>query len=260
MDITFQKRSGDPSLGIEFFWVVEIRSDKPFETCETFIPELYYDCFVIKEGNVRVYDPSRKIGFTLPRQAFKTLFTHPVELAFSTPLVLMGARFSLKFAEHYCGEDLPPNSFCESGWVRDDLQDLGTFAAHVAEYVRENRTRRNPYLMLKETLEESDWLKNYSPRQKRRYYKSAFGVSRKELDSLRGLHTFLAQSCSFEGRNPRLIEHINPEAFYDQPHFNHTFKKLTGLTPLEFFERNSILQDNLMSATYNEILEEKDKI
>jgi AraC-like DNA-binding protein len=40
--------------------------------------------------------------------------------------------------------------------------------------------------------------------------------------------------------------------FYDQPHLNHAFKKMTGLSPVEYFEHNSILQDNLMSASYNE--------
>jgi len=54
-------------------------------------------------------------------------------------------------------------------------------------------------------------------------------------------------------QNPRIIEHVTPEVFYDQPHLNHAFKKMTGLSPVEYFEVNSILQDNLMSASYNEV-------
>jgi methylphosphotriester-DNA--protein-cysteine methyltransferase len=53
---------------------------------------------------------------------------------------------------------------------------------------------------------------------------------------------------------------VNAEVFYDQPHLNHTFKKLTGFSPVEYFQANSILQDNLMSASYNEISAEEGKL
>jgi AraC-like DNA-binding protein len=48
---------------------------------------------------------------------------------------------------------------------------------------------------------------------------------------------------------------MNPEVYYDQPHLNRAFKKLTGFSPVEYFQANSILQDNLMSASYNEVSE-----
>jgi hypothetical protein len=35
---------------------------------------------------------------------------------------------------------------------------------------------------------------------------------------------------------------------------------MTGLSPVEYFEANSILQDHLMAASYNEKLDEMDKI
>jgi methylphosphotriester-DNA--protein-cysteine methyltransferase len=74
------------------------------------------------------------------------------------------------------------------------------------------------------------------------------------------VHLFLEQTCDFTSQNPRIIQHVNAEVFYDQPHLNHAFKKMTGLSPLEYFETNSILQDNLMAASYNENPDEKDKI
>jgi hypothetical protein len=74
------------------------------------------------------------------------------------------------------------------------------------------------------------------------------------------VHSFLEQNCDFDAEYPRIIQHVNAEVFYDQPHLNHTFKKLTGLSPLEYFEVNSILQDNLMAASYNENLGEQGRI
>ena len=51
---------------------------------------------------------------------------------------------------------------------------------------------------------------------------------------------------------PRIVAYVNADSFYDQPHLNNAFKKVTGLSPLAYFEANSILQDNLMAASYNE--------
>jgi hypothetical protein len=53
---------------------------------------------------------------------------------------------------------------------------------------------------------------------------------------------------------------VTPDVFYDQPHLNHSFKKMTGLAPVEYFQNSSILQDNLMSASYNEVLPAVNKI
>jgi methylphosphotriester-DNA--protein-cysteine methyltransferase len=102
-------------------------------------------------------------------------------------------------------------------------------------------------------LQESAWLVQYSPRHKRRLYKATFGLSRKELHNIRNVQSFLEQTCDFAARNPRIIQHVNTEVFYDQPHLNRTFRKMTGFSPIGYFQANSILQDNLMSASYNEI-------
>jgi len=93
---------------------------------------------------------------------------------------------------------------------------------------------------------------HYSPRHKRRLYALIFSLSRKELMGVRNVQSFLEQTCDFASQNPRIIQHVDPEVFYDQPHLNRSFKKMTGFSPLEYFEANSILQDNLMSASYNE--------
>ena len=106
--------------------------------------------------------------------------------------------------------------------------------------------------MLKPSLVETDWLAAYPPRHKRRLYKSVFGLSRKEMQAIANVHQFLAQTCDFVAETPRIVEHVNTELFYDQPHLNNAFKKMTGLSPLEYFEANSILQDNLMAVSYNE--------
>jgi methylphosphotriester-DNA--protein-cysteine methyltransferase len=105
--------------------------------------------------------------------------------------------------------------------------------------------------MLSPSLEESEWLAHYSPRHKRRLYRSTFGISKKEMKAIQNVHTFLGQTCDFSTPNPRIIEHIDSDVFYDQPHLNKAFKKMTGLSPLEYFQTSSILQDNLMAASYN---------
>ena len=73
------------------------------------------------------------------------------------------------------------------------------------------------------------------------------------MQNIRNIHLFLGQTCDFTSQNPRIIQHVNPEVYYDQPHLNRAFKKLTSFSPVEYFQANSILQDNLMSASYNEV-------
>lgn len=134
------------------------------------------------------------------------------------------------------------------------------FASQITEHIQKHRTKKWPYPMFLPTLEESGWLVNFSPRHKRRLYKATFGLTRKEIQNIRNVHSFLEQTCDFASQNPRIIQHVNAEVFYDQPHLNHTFKKLTGFSPVEYFQANSILQDNLMSASYNEISAEEGKL
>ena len=224
-----------------------------------FIPELFYDYFYIKEGNVRCVDGTQGIEFPLPSQALKSLYTRPLKFVFSAPLVLFGARLSLGFAESFWGE-MKANCFSEQAWARGDAGDLESFTSQITDYIQKHRARKFPYPLLSSALEESNWLVNFSARHKRRLYKSTFGISKKEIWSIQNVHAFLEQTCDFAAEYPRIIQHVNAEVFYDQPHLNHAFKKMTGLSPLEYFEANSILQDNLMAASYNENSNEPGRI
>jgi len=259
MKVTFQKQKGDPAIDIVFTWMMTIQADTPFAVTDHFIPELFYDYFFVKEGNVRCVDPNQGTEFTLPAQALKTLYTRPLRFVLSAPLVLFGARLSLGFAESFWGE-MKANRFLEQDWVGDDAESLEAFTSRITDYVRTHWSRKLPYPLLSPVLEESGWLVNFSERHKRRLYKSTFGISKKELWSILNVHSFLEQNCDFDAEYPRIIQHVNAEVFYDQPHLNHAFKKMTGLSPLEYFEVNSILQDNLMAASYNENSDEQGRI
>ncbi|MBE0669016.1 MAG: helix-turn-helix transcriptional regulator [Anaerolineales bacterium] len=183
------------------------------------------------------------------------IYTRPLSFAFSSPLVLYGARLSLKFAELFWGKDVKPNSFLEQNWVDKDTSSLTSFASQVTNYIQKYRDPKTVAPLLSHGLAESTWLGSYSRRHKSRLYKSVFGISKKEMLSIQNVHAFLEQTCDFGSQNPRIIRHVNPEVFYDQPHLNHAFKKITGFSPVEYFQSSSILQDNLMSASYNEVLE-----
>ena len=251
MKITFQKQKGDSVLDIAFTWTMTIRADAPLTITDHFIPELFYDYFYVKEGKVRCVDETEGIEFPLSSQTLNMLYTHPLKFVFSAPLVLFGARLSLRFAESFWGE-MKANCFLEQDWVGAEAENLEAFTSQITEYVQKHRSNKSPYPLLSPTLEESGWLVNFSTRHKRRLYKSTFGISKKELWSIQNVHSFLEQNCDFSAEYPRIIQHVNAEVFYDQPHLNHAFKKMTGLSPLEYFEANSILQDNLMAASYNE--------
>lgn len=253
MKITFEKRSGNVSREIAFFWKMTITAKSPAVITDHFIPELFFDFFLIKEGKVRCIDETRGAELRLPRQVLKTIHNHPLRLDYSLPLVLFGARFSLGFAESFWEEKMRANGFLAQTWVSLQADDLDSFAAQVTGYLQKRQMRKWPYPLLSTPLQESGWLVHFSPRHKRRLYKAAFGLSRKELQSIRSVHTFLEQTCDFGSENPRIIQHIDPEVFYDQPHLNRAFKKMTGFSPVEYFQANSILQDNLMSASYNAI-------
>jgi len=259
MEITFQKEKGGPALGIAVSWMLTIRLDSSLSVTDHFIPELFYDYFYIQEGSIRCVDETQGTEFSLPSQALKTLYIGPLKFVFSTPLVLFGARMSLEFAESFWGE-IKANCFVGQDWVGEEAGNLQSFTSQVKEYIQKHRENKWPYPMFSNALEESSWLVNFSPRHKRRLYKSTFGVSKKELWSIQNVHSFLEQNCDFDAEYPRIIQHVNAEVFYDQPHLNHTFKKLTGLSPLEYFEANSILQDNLMAASYNENSDEQGRI
>lgn len=251
MKILFQKKKGISQLGILFFWKIVITTDSKLNITEQFIPEPFYDYFFIKKGNIKIIDSQSKKR-VLPPQSLKCIFSQPLRFYFSTPLILYGVRLSLKFAESFEGE-MNVNEFQNQVWVKHEAKSLSDFARQVTNHIAVHRKQKNPYPLFKVEMQESDWLKNFSPRHKRRLYQNTFGLSRKELQNIYNLHMFLEQICDFGFQNPHIIRHLNPEVFYDQPHLNHIFKKITGLSPVEYFETHSVLQDNLMSASYNEI-------
>jgi len=251
MEIGFRIQPGEPSLGILFFWSLTLSGARPGTLSDLFIPELYYDYLYVQRGRLTIADGPHGASAGLPQQSLRGLFTRPFAFEFSTPLALFGARLSLAFAEHFWEVRLRPNALTEQAWVDQPPKSLGAFAAQVTACVQAHRARKYPYPLLGSCLEESAWLKAYSPRHKRRLYSAVFGVSRQALDRIHGLQSFLAQACGFDDRPPRLLEHINADIFYDQPHFNRTFRKLTGPTPVAYFAAPSHLQGNLMAASYN---------
>lgn len=252
MNITFQKQAGSPTLGIQFFWKMEIKTKSSIEIMEHFIPELFFDYFHLQMGEMFILDDKLGNKRRLPPKFLKSIFTQPFKLLYSAPILLFGARLSLGFAEKFWEVDHYPNSLRTVDWIPGKFNSLHVFANAVTSFIEDHQKQRPPFSMFKALLEESDWLVHYSARHKRRLYHDVFGLSRKELQNIHNLHTFLAQACDFGTQNPRIIKHVNPDVYYDQPHLNHAFKKLTGLSPVEYFEANSILQDNLMSASYNE--------
>lgn len=252
MKISFEKQPGDASYAISFFWKITLETESPTVVTDHFIPELFYDYFFIKEGKIKCLDKTLKSKFDLPQQVLKSIHAHPLIFVFSTPLILYGARLSLNFAESFW-EEMPMNTFLNQTWLKNNTEDLDEFARQVTNCLAMRKTRKLPCPMLSMDFGESDWLASYSPRHKRRLYKTVFGMSRKELQNIRNVHSFLEQTCNFASENPRIIHYLNPDVFYDQPHLNHIFKKMTGFSPVEYIEASSVLQDNLMSASYNEV-------
>ena len=260
MKISFQKKKGVPPLEILFFWMMQIDGDSPTVISDNFIPELFYDFFYIQKGELQSVEKAAGVESKLPQQTLKTIHTHGLTFNFTVPLTLFGTRFSLKFAESFWQSNLPSNAFIAEKWVKAPVNDLANFASQVTNTIQKYQVKKTAASLLSPTLEESNWLAHFSPRHKRRLYKKVFGISKKEMLAIQNVHSFLGQTCDFSSQNPRIIEHINSELFYDQPHLNHAFKKMTGLSPLEHFQATSILQDNLMAASYNAISAQHDKL
>ena len=246
MRLTFHKLPGDPALGVAFFWRLALTARRPLAVSDLFIPELFYDYFQVQRGQLEI---ARR---PLPAPAvLKTLHTRALRLTLRGPLVIYGARCSLAFAERFWGPGLPANTLLPQPWAAPRVRDLPTFAAQVTAYLRARQAPKAPYPLLTPALAETSWLRAYSPRQKRRWYLRVFGLSRRALDRLAAVQAFLAQACQFDAAAPRLLHHLDPEVFYDQAHLNHAFKRVTGLAPREYFQAGSLLQDNLMAASYN---------
>lgn len=253
MKIAFQKTPGEPHLGVAFFWRLAIQTPRPATLIDHFIPELFYDYFLVERGAVDVRQLPGPHSVRLPDQSLRTLYTRPLTLVITTPLVLYGARFTLRFAELCWLPQLGANRFIEEPWVSPKPRKLAVFADQLTGYLRAHQTRRHPYPLLAPALRESDEFAHLSARHKRRLYQSTFGASRQVLQRLAAIQAFLQQACDFGDETPHIINHLNPDVFYDQAHLNHTFKRLTGFSPSEYFQANSILQDNLMAVSYNEL-------
>ncbi|GJM43092.1 MAG: hypothetical protein DHS20C20_33740 [Ardenticatenaceae bacterium] len=253
MKISFQKQTQTTIPELLFCWRMQITADSPGSFTDIFIPELFFDFLWIQEGELFCHDEAQKQEFTLPQQSLKTLHTHRLDFILKLPLTLYGARFSLPFAEMFWQKEMPANTFLSINWLGERPSDLETFTQQIVATIEQNKVKKTIAPMLHPTLQETDWLAAYSPRHKRRLYKSVFGLSRKEIQSIQNMHLFLGQTCDFGAQMPRIVEYVSDDSFYDQPHLNNAFKKLTGLAPLAYFEATSILQDNLMAVSYNEL-------
>lgn len=251
MKISFQKAGGSKDIGVTFFWMLKIDVSTPILITDFFIPELFYDYFFVSEGSIKYFDNRQGVAIPLAPQILKTLYTHQFSLTYSAPLVVFGARLSMQFAETYW-EAMGANALLPVNWFTAEVNELSSFTSEVARTIQQLRSSKTTAPLLSADFEESAWLAAYSPRHKRRLYKKVYGLSKKEIEAIRGIHTFLGTTCDFSAGTPRIIEYIDSETFYDQPHLNRSFKKMTGFTPMEYFLTNSILQDNLMAASYNE--------
>ena len=254
MKISFRRKTDMRCPELLFCWRMDIEVAAETAVSDIFIPELYYDYFFVQRGEIAVLASDSKIERPLPQQALKTLHTQPLKLALKAPLTLLGARFALPFAELFW-EEMLANRLLSQHWVDDTVTDLTTFCEQLVQTVQAQRVKKTVGHMVNAAMTETDWLAAYSPRHKRRLYQMVFGLSRKEMQAIANVHQFLAQNCDFAEDTPRIVEHVNAATFYDQPHLNNAFKKMTGLSPLAYFEANSILQDNLMAASYNELLD-----
>ena len=230
---------------------MEIATDEPTIVTDFFIPELFYDFFYIPKGVVETD------GAELPAQFLKALHTGPIQFNFRAPIVMYGARLLLNGAHFFDEGELRSNRFLQASWVNQGVDDFPAVVDQISEKTRQLTMARSAEYLLEsepgwQPLHESNWLQAYSNRHKRRLYKSRFGLSRKEMVTIQNVHHFLEQSCDFSSQDPHIIDHVNDEHFYDQPHLSRSFKKVTGFTLLEYFEANTILQDNLMAVSYKE--------
>ena len=249
MQIAFRKLAGVPALDIAYFWRLQI--DGPAAVQADFmIPELYYDFLYVQDGQLAWSPLNTDPPQPLPAETLRTLHNRGLRLDLTLPLTIYGARFYLRLAENI-PRALPNGHFLPLNWLVTAPGSLEQFAALLQPAVLANRQRKLEGPMFSSGLTESAWLAAYSPRQRRRLYQTVFSLSRQDLLAIDHLHQFLGQTCNFGDENPRLIEYVDEEVYYDQPHLNRAFKRMTGFTPLAYFEASAILQDNLMAASYN---------
>jgi hypothetical protein len=130
-------------------------------------------------------------------QGLKTLWTQPLTLTHAPPLVLLGARLRLAFAEPYEGGAVRVDALSEATWVTRRPKNLADFAALVRAHLLGRTARKTPYPPLAGGLTESGWLGSYSPRHKRRLYQAVHGLSRQALKRVGAVQAFLEQACNF---------------------------------------------------------------
>ena len=140
------------------------------------------------------------------------------------------------------------------------VNDLHDFVSQISATVQNKRSSKTLAPMFTQPMEEIFWLSSYSVRHKHRLYKSVFGLSQKEMMAIQNVHSFLAQTCDFSSQSSHIIQYVNPEVFYDQPNLNHSFKQMAGFSLLDYFEAHTIIQDNPMAASCNEISTRTDTI
>jgi AraC-like DNA-binding protein len=249
MQISFHKLAGVPALDLAYFWRLQI-DGTTVVPADHLIPELYYDFLYVQQGQLALSATDSEPLQQLPAQSLRTLHSRSHKLHYQLPLVLYGARFYLRLAENIA-PGRPAGHFLPLNWLTTPVNSLPDFASQLQPVLQANRQPRLAGPMFSSGLNESAWLATYSPRQRRRLYQTIFGLSRQGLLAIENLHRFLGQSCNFGDENPRLIKYVDDQAYYDQPHLNRAFKKMTGFTPLAYFEASTILQDNLMAASYN---------
>lgn len=253
MKITFQKRSGRSDLNLSFFWRLDIDEAPSVKIQDLFIPELFFDYVLVQRGHLRIENQREHLLLKTGQQGFFSLRTRPLFLTYEPPITLFGARFERNFAPLLWDSKVLANDFSNVVWLKTLPVDLASFADHLRDTVAGRRKKATIAPLQKNALEAAEWLSRFSARHKRRLIKKTYGLSQKEMKAVENLHAFLTRACDFSTQNPRIIEYIDSDVFYDQPHLNRAFKKMTGLTPMDYFEARSILQDNLMAASYNAI-------
>ena len=247
MKISFQKLPVKAEPDLLFCWRLEIEAGEETAVTDIFIPELYFDFFYIQRGSIFMRWPA---AAATKSEGFAHAASYPSDTAAAG--VVWGAVWLGLCRETFWQKQMPANCFVPQRWLQTAVIDLPSFASQLVQTLAARRVRKTVGGMVRPFPRETDWLAAYSPRHKRRLYKTVFGLSQKEMQAIHNIQLFLGQTCDFAAETPRIVEHVNAELFYDQPHLNNAFKKMTGLSPLAYFEANSILQDNLMAASYNE--------
>ncbi|MEM7797904.1 MAG: hypothetical protein AAF633_01825 [Chloroflexota bacterium] len=257
MKIAFQKKKAKPSdlPGIDLFWRMSIDGPTGQAVIDHFIPELKFDYFYLLQGTIKSKFGSHDQPQLLPSQFLKTIQTKSLSFHFTLPLIMMGVRLNLSFADFYDCGPIDGGRFKPVSWLEKQVEgeiSLEEFSKRVQSALKMLAIPSPPQPRLTPELKPTSKLADYSPRHRRRLIKAIYGVSHKEMQVIQKINVFLQQACDFSDDAPHIIDYLGDDAFYDQSHLNHLFKKTTGFSLLKYFEHSSALQDNLMAVSYNE--------